>query len=241
MKSRTGTIFALLTLAVLTARLTLAADMANPPRLLVLPWLVIDRGTNRECTQDERAPIPAKGEAQRLALAAQAALDNEMHDHRMFEMVPRREWAPLLASYGSGQVYRPGPGCAVCNPVRQLLQYDPALLTTLAQGARADYVWLGVAVLPLTSERDPARGDACCRAALGTGRDAVFARTSALLVRVRDGALMWQQDTRRLEREVPTRAGRIRRTPGMRRQIAVKSTAHELGAAFRGDHRKGGL
>ena len=241
MTRRTVSALGLLFALALTPVIAAGAESPARPRLLVLPWLVIDRTTNLECARDEGSPVPVTREARDLGVAAQAALDKAMHDHRAFAMIPRREWEPLWTSYTPAQVYHAGSGCAVCNPVRDLVQYDPAILRTLAQAAHADYVWLGVTVVPLTAARRGVVGDACCRAALGEKRSAVLARSSALLVRVRDGMVVWQQDARRLEREVPVRAGKINRLPAVRRAMAVKGTAHSLGDAFRREHSRGDL
>jgi hypothetical protein len=111
-------------------------------------------------------------------------------------------------------------------------------------------VWIGVTVVPLTRETKDTRTDVCCREALALERDAVLARSSALLVRVSDGEAVWERDARRLEREVPTRfpresSGRflarqgIEHSPGKHREIAVTATAHDLGAAFRREHGQG--
>jgi len=208
------------------------------PRLLVLPWLVVDRNTNRECTRPESAGAPLNGEARRLAQSAQSTLDAAMHRQGTMEMIPRKEWAPHWQGFQPGTVFRQGAGCAVCNPAGELLRYDPAAVQGLAQAVRADYAWLGVTVVPLTAGKSASPPDDCCREALGQGRNAVLARSSVVLVRASDGAVVWQRDARRLEGEVPYRIGKINRSPDSRRAIAVDSTAKLLAGAFRREHRE---
>jgi hypothetical protein len=204
----------------------------------VLPWLVVDRNTNRDCEKLGPAEAPAIEEARRLARSGQAALDAAMHRHRMMEMIPRKEWEPRWAEMKPGSVLRQGEGCAVCTPAGQLIRYDRAGLQRLAQAVRADYVWLGVTVVPLTREAKGNRPDDCCREVLAQEGKAVLARSSVLLVRATDGTLVWERDARRLEREVPSRAGRVARTPAKRRWYAVRTTAHLLANAFGREHRK---
>jgi hypothetical protein len=215
-----------------------SARPADKPRLLVLPWVVIDRTTNRDCSKLGSSQAPARAEALRLAGSAQAALDAAMHRHGMMEMIPRKEWEPHWRELPPGRVVWQGPGCAVCTPVGELLHDDRAALQALAQAVRADYVWLGVTVVPLTKQNQDNRPDDCCREALAQERKAVLARSSVLLVRASDGEIVWQRDARRLERDVPHRVGRLVRTAAARREIAVKDTAHLLGNAFSREHRE---
>lgn len=128
-----------------------------------------------------------------------------MHRHRMMAMIPRREWEPSTHSVGTRKQLAPGhrvsqgPGFALCSPEGSLLRYDRAALLGLGQSVRADYVWLGVTVVPLISGKTPVRPGDCCRQALGRERDAVLARSSVLLLCVRDGEVVWQRDARRLD------------------------------------------
>jgi hypothetical protein len=199
---------------------------------------VIDRTTNLDCAGPE-SPGAVSGEARRLAASAQAALDAEMHEHAMMAMVSRKEWQPHWDGLRGSRVLWKGVGCAVCAPAGALIRYDRTLVQQLARAVDADYVWLGVTVAPLTPPKGAPPADACCREALAQERPAVLARSSALLVRASDGEMVWQRDARRLERDVPTRAGRINRTPERRRAYAVDATAHLLGRAFRREHREG--
>jgi hypothetical protein len=206
------------------------------PRLLVLPWVVIDRSSNQDCAKLTPQP-PVSAEARRLAVSAQETLDAAMHRHRMMGMIPRRDWEPHWKQLPPGKVFSQGPGCAICTPIGSLLRYDHAALRQLGQAVQADYVWLGVSVVPLISGQTPARPDDCCREALGRERDAVLARSSVLLVRIQDGEVVWQRDARRFDAEVPRRVGRAPMPARFRREIAVKGTAKMLGNAFRREHR----
>jgi hypothetical protein len=200
---------------------------------------VIDRTTNRECSRPESVGAPLNNEARRLAQSAQAALDAGMHRHRMMEMIARREWEPHWQALEPGQVFRQGPGCSVCTPAGELIRYGRAAVQGLAQAVRADYVWLGVTVVPLTRDSAAAsRPDECCREALGTGRKAILARSAVLLLRASDGEVVWQRDARRLEGDVPHRAGKIARPPSVRRAYAVDATARLLSNAFRREHQE---
>lgn len=218
------------------------AQPAAKPRLLLLPWLVVDRTTNQDCTRPEGAAGPSGSEARRLAASAQAALDAEVHHQRELELIPRREWLPHWQALGGSRVVWQGAGCAVCSPAGELIRYDRLLVQQLALQTGADYVWLGITVAPLTPPGAPwacaAPPDDCCREALARERPAVLARSSILLVRARDGEVVWQRDARRLERDVPYRAGRLSRAPSARRAIAVDETAHLLGKAFRRERRE---
>jgi hypothetical protein len=214
-----------------------AEPIRTKPRLLVVPWVVIDRNTNRDCAKLDPPQPTASAEARDLAMAAQATLDARMHRHPMVAMVPRREWEPHWKQLAPGQGVSQGPGCAVCTPVGNLLHYDRAALQQLGQSVQADYVWLGVTVVPLIAGRSGTRPDDCCREALGRERDSVLARSSALLVRVRDGAVVWQRDARRFDADVPRHVGRAPLAARLRREFAVKGTAEMLGNAFRREHR----
>jgi hypothetical protein len=155
-------------------------------------------------------------------------------------MIPRKEWEPHWKQFRPSQVVRQGSGCAVCTPVGQLLQYDRARVRQIAQAVKADYVWLGVTVVPLTPESRDNRPDDCCREGLAQERRKVLARSSALLVRGRDGEVVWQRDAREFERPVfaPPPKSPLRgrkRTPAE----AVRNTAQALGTAFGRDHRAG--
>ena len=210
------------------------------PRLLVLPWLVIDRNTNTDCAQLGPSQSSISEEAQRLAISGQAAMDNMMHSHGSLKMIPRKEWEPHWKDLQPGQAMQQGPGCAVCTPAGQLIRFDRSALLGLAQGLQADYVLLGVTVIPLTPESRDTRPDDCCREALALERKAVLARSSALLVRVRDGEVTWARDSRRLDRDVPRvafsgKGGSRMYTRERRLDFAVRDTAHDLGKAFRRD------
>jgi hypothetical protein len=210
------------------------------PHLLVLPWLVIDRNTNTDCAKLAPSQSSISEEAQRLAISGQAAMDNMVHIHGSLKMIPRKEWEPHWKELAPGQLERQGSGCAVCTPVGQLIRLDRTALVQFAQGLQADYVLLGVTVVPLTPERSDARPDDCCRAAPAQERQAVLARSSALLVRVRDGEVTWARDSRRLERDVPrvafrAKGSRVAYTREKRVDFAVRDTAHDLGKAFRRD------
>ena len=246
-----------LTLAVLLAPLLLsgartnaAEPAAGKPRILALPWVVIDRTTNQLCTTPEPTASPVTREAGGLARSAASALDAEMHRYGRAKVIPRKEWEPAWKQINPGRIVRQGAGCAVCAPINQLLQYDRASLQDLARTVRADYVWLGVTVIPLTRETKESRPDECCREALALERDAVLARSSALLVRVSDGEVVWERDARVMDREVPKSFPRaasnkfhgiqgIDHPPARHREIAVDATAHDLGKAFRREHQEG--
>lgn len=232
----TTALFFLLSLAALTGAPATVEGKAKP-RLLVLPWLVIDRTTSRDCT------LPAGGgaagnEARRLAASAQAALNAEMHDLGMLEMIPRKEWQPRWDALQGSRMLWKDAGCAVCAPAGALIRHDRSLVQQLARQVQANYVWLGVTVTPLTSLKDSNPADDCCREALARERPAVLARSSVLLLRANDCEVIWQRDMRRLERDVPRRVGKINRTPGRRRIHAVEATARLLGKAFRREHRE---
>lgn len=227
-----------LALAVAAANSASALRESTPlqPRLVVLPWLVIDRTTNRECSRTEPASIASSVEARRLSQSAQAALDGQMHRLGLAEMISRKEWEPEWRSRKPAEFYRTAPGCAVCASVGDLIRFDPAALQQLAGSVRADYVWLGVTVTPLSSERSASRPDECCQEALGEGRDAVLARSSALLWRASDGEIVWQRDARRFDRDVLRKAGKIAHSPENRRRYAVEHTARALAGAFKREY-----
>lgn len=214
-----------------------AGAQVKQPRLLVLPWLVIDRNTNRECSRPEGSGAEGK-EAQRIGASAQAALDAEMHGQKTLAMIPRKEWQPQWSSLANNRVLWKGAGCAVCTPAGELIRYDRALVQQIAQAVQADYVWLGVTALPLTPGKGSPAPDDCCRDALAQGRRGILARSSVLLVRAQDGEVIWQRDARRLEQDVPHRAGKIVHPPSLRRTFAVDATAHLLGKAFRREQRE---
>jgi hypothetical protein len=182
---------------------------STKPRLLVLPWLVLDRTTDQCVSGPGHSSAPSGDEAQRLSLSAMAALDAVLHRHGgLGEMVQRAEWLPYWEEATSDDCVRQGPGCASCTPAGDLLRYDRVRLQGLGQAARGDYIFLGITVVPLTGDSGGARPDACCREALTLERDAVLARSSVLLVRVRDGETIWQRDARRLDRDVLRRSSR---------------------------------
>lgn len=210
------------------------------PRVLMLPWLVIDRNTNVDCFKLGAPQSSISEEAQALAISGQAAMDNLMHSHGSLKMIPRKEWEPHWKELPPGQVMQQGPGCAVCTPAGQLIRFDRPALLGLAQGLQADYVLLGVTVIPLTPESSDNRPDDCCREALALERQAALARSSALLVRVRDGDVTWERDARRLDRDVPRvafhgKGASVTYTRERRLDFAVRDTAHDLGKAFRRD------
>jgi hypothetical protein len=221
-----------------------AQTAASKPRLLVLPWVVIDRSTNKACSIGDcpllpPSEAPALREAQKLAQAAQAALDAAMHQHGMIQMIRRKEWEPHWKPLQPTQVVKQGSGCAVCTPTGSLLRYDRAAVQELGRSVAADYVWLGTTVVPLTRESVETPASPCCREALALERKKVLARSSALLVRVKDGETVWQRDARELDQDVPRSGRRVSYPPERRREYAVKETAHTLGKAFGREHRKG--
>jgi hypothetical protein len=211
-----------------------------PPNshLLELPWMVIDRATNQDCARLGPAQAEIRGEARKLASAGQAALDTVLRDHRMFTMISRSEWEPYWHLLKPGTVVWQGTGCAVCGPAAQLLRYDRAALQQLGREVGAEYVWLGVIVVPMTSEEQDNRHEECCEATLGHARQEVLARSSALLIRVSDGKVIWQGDVRRLTSDARVGTPPRNDSLAMRREMAVKDTAQALGAAFVREHRQ---
>jgi hypothetical protein len=123
---------ALLASALLAGR-DASAEQTNKPRLLVLPWVVIDRTTNKVCPTSGSTTSQSNREAAALAGRAEAALDAEMHRFGRAEMISRKEWEPEWKQRKADQVVRQGEGCAVCTPVGQLLKYDRTALQELAQ------------------------------------------------------------------------------------------------------------
>jgi hypothetical protein len=236
MKTDRRLLVSFLVLCGISGALPLGAAAPTKPRLLVLPWLVIDRTTNRDCNKPGGSPGAPGDEARALAQTAQQALDAEMHAHRMMTLIPRKEWEPQWQQLRPGRIVRQGAGCAVCTPAGELLHYDRPALQALAQSVGADYIWLGATVVPLTPERRAAPPDDCCRDALASGRKEVLARSSVVLVRASDGEIVWQRDARRLEREVPHRVGKMTRSPATRRRYSLDATAHLLTKAFRREH-----
>ncbi len=213
------------------------AQAGDKPRLLVLPWLVIDRETNTECSRQGAGPGELTSEARSLAQSAQATLDRVLHSVEEVSLVPRSDWEPEWKKLRPAELFRQGPGCAICTPAGSLIQYSPDVLRTLAVAVRADYVWLGVAVASLAPTPGK-ESDACCREALAQQREEVMARSSVLLVRASDGQAIWQRDARRLRKDVPTGARRVRFGPKRRREIAVDRTSDLLGEAFRHEVRR---
>jgi hypothetical protein len=169
-------------------------------------------------------------------------MDKMMHAHGLLDMIPRKEWEPHWKQLPPRQVVRQGPGCAVCTSTDQLIQFDRAALLEHARAVRANYVLLGVTVIPLRPASKGQRPDDCCREALALERKAVLARSSALLVRVRDGQTTWERDSRRLDDDVPRRASRGRAYHTYSREerldFAVRDTAHDLGRAFQRDRQE---
>lgn len=208
------------------------ASSGDKPRLLVLPWLIIDRNTNRECSRGEVTAATTR-EAQRLARSGQAALDGQMHRLGGAEMIPRKDWEPHWQERKPSEFFRASAGCAVCAPVGELLKFDAAAVLQIANDVNADYVWLGVSVTPLTPDPSAQPADTCCKEALAQERNAVLARSSVLLVRASDGEMVWQRDARRLDADVPRKVGKMARPLETRRRMAVEDTARALGAAFR--------
>jgi hypothetical protein len=177
------------------------------PRVIVLPWLVIDRTTNQRVSGTSHAP--SGDEAQRLSVSGMTALDAALHRHGgLGEMVPRDKWQPFWEEAACDNWVRQGPGCASCTPAGDLLRYERVSLQRFGQAARADYIFLGITVVPLTAAAGTPHLDSCCREALTLEREAVLARSSVLLVRVRDGETVWQRDARRLDRDVLRRSSR---------------------------------
>jgi hypothetical protein len=182
--------------------------------MLVLPWLVIDRGAVERCPAHTLAPraaapnahpIPSPAadrqaieERHVLAQSAQAALDGVMHFYGVAEMVPRKEWEPYWRRTQPEKVLWEGAGCLGGTPVVALLRYDLVALQRLARAVNAEYVWLGATVVALT----PAP-------ALRQDSQAELARSAALLVRVRDGKRMWEGEAARHEHDVPRQSYRI--------------------------------
>jgi hypothetical protein len=210
---------------------------------VVLPWLVIDRSTNTDCTKLEQPQVPVSEEAQWLAISGQAALDHMLHRRGSLHLIPRKEWEPHWRGLPPGQLERQGSGCTICTHADQLIQFDHSALLQLPQSVRADYALLGVTVVPLTPDSGDNRSDDCCREALSQERQAVLARSSALLVRVHDGEVTWERDSRRLDRDVPResfrpKGGTVTYTRETRLDFAIRDTAHELGKAFRRDCRE---
>lgn len=224
---------------------TSAEPIASRPRILALPWMVIDRTTNKERSRMEATSGHVQTDAQQLAVSAQAALDGTLHRYRTAEVVARSEWEPLWKKLRGGHLLIQGAGCAVCSPAGQLLHYDRAALINLAQEVKADYVWLGVTVVPLTWGTPALKQDDCCREALDMERENVLARSSALLVRASDGEVVWQRDARWPDPRAKRRHLRMIYAPPSGspaiprsftdREKAVDATARSLANALRRD------
>jgi hypothetical protein len=177
------------------------------PRLLMLPWMVIDRTTDQSFTHPQAARTPLTEEAHRLTHSAQAAMDAVFHRQSgVAHLIPLSEWEPHWDRLKPGEMIWQGTGCAACTPVGDLLRFDRAVIQQFARTARADYVWLGVTVVPLTAGPPRGASDECCREALAQDTEAILARSSALLIRIRDGEVVWQRDARRLDRDVLRRS-----------------------------------
>jgi hypothetical protein len=184
------------------------------PRLLVLPWQVIDRTTNQIYSAANLPRSTASEEARQLSESGMAALDAVLHRHDgLGELVPRREWQPCWDEGIIGPWACYSSQCASCAPVGELLRYDRGRLRQLGQAVGADYIFLGVTVVPLIAPAGSSPPSRCCLEALTVDKRDVLARTAALLVRVRDGEPVWQRDARRLDRDVLRRTQRPARPP----------------------------
>jgi hypothetical protein len=190
------------------------------PRLVVLPWLVIDRSTNRGAVEPGLPQLSPMSEAQQLSFSGMAALDAVLHRHGgLGQLVPKSEWWPFWEQAAPWGWLRQGDGCASCTPASALLRYDRERLQQFGRSVQADYLLLGVAVTPLTEQTDAPDPDDCCHQALTIDRTTILARSSVLLVRVSDGETLWQRDARRLDRDVLRQSSRpIYPPPGERRR-----------------------
>jgi hypothetical protein len=109
--------------AALTERTT------SQPRLLVLPWRVIDRTTNQVYSAADLPRSTASEEARQLSESGMAALDAVLHRHGgLGELMPRSEWQPYWDEGIIGPWACYSSQCASCAPVGELLRHDRARL-----------------------------------------------------------------------------------------------------------------
>ena len=219
------------------------AERPRKPRMLVLPWFVVDRNSNLNCDKLKAEDPAASAAGFRVAEAGQAALDAQMHRYGKLDLIKRSEWEPYWKQTSHKELFFQGQGCAVCSPVGELIRYNPTELSKLADKVGAEFVLLGLTVVPLTTHK-ASRTDECCRDALALERESVLARSSVILIRAKDGASIWQRDARRLEKEVrhvnprerfsdPQGTSPEPFTEEKRLRVAVGDTAEALGRAFR--------
>ncbi len=185
-------------LAMIGSTVAVAAH-ASPdpqPRILSLPWLIIDRNSGRDAEALRKEQPDAAAEAGRLSISAQAALDAVMDRHKRSRMVPRGEWEPLWTKMGSEKVVRSRPACTACGSAEELVAYESEALKRMATSVQADYVLLGVAIVPLVFET-PAKGaEHKCPSSTSATREPYVIRGLLRMVRVEDGKTMWQGETR---------------------------------------------
>lgn len=244
---------ALLTAFSAGARSTAQPSAGARPRILVAPWLVVDRTTNQEFTRSGSAAGSTALEARRLGDSAYAALDRALHKQDETDLVPRREWEPFWAP--TAAAVQVAGSCPICASSGQLLRYRRTDIQKLARAVNADYVWLGAVAVPLTSSAGTPESDECCREALALEKRVILARSTAVLVRASDGETVWERDARwpdtRDRKKLPVRYGmpdqprtesghemRPRNnekpllSPYGERERAVDATARELADAF---------
>lgn len=225
-----------------------AQEAAARPRLLGLPWVIIDGNGSGSQPKPGSPGGPISAQTERLAYSARAAIDATLRRRGIMEMIPRKAWEPqwekLKAERGIGQA----AGCICCPPAPELLRYNRTALQRLGQAVHADYIWLGVTVVPLSAAHPKAQSDSCCQKPLAPQQEQVLARSGGLLFRVSDGEIVWRQEARRLDHEVLRRShyrhhrsrGPFRTiySPPERHEMAVDETAHMLANAFVREHEQ---
>jgi hypothetical protein len=224
----------------------LAQEAAARPRLLGLPWVIIDGNASGSQPKPGSAAAPIRAQTERLADSARGAIIATLRRQGIMEMIPRKAWQPQWEKLKAAGAIAQVDGCICCPPAPELLRYNRPALQRLGQAVHADYIWLGVTVVPLSREQPKQSSDSCCRKAPGPQQESVLARSGSLLFRVSDGEVVWRQEARRLDREVLRRGHyrhhgshspfRITYSPPERHEMAVAGTARMLANAFVREH-----
>lgn len=233
------------------------------PRIVALPWLVIDRNSGQEASRLEGEHPKAAAEGRQLAQSAQAALDAVLERGKALQYVPRGQWEPRWSAMKPDQSLQRGPGCASCGAADELIRFDREAVRQIAEAVQAEHVLLGATVVPLVWETTLGKPEpkkavtstetAACREA--ESRDPALARSVLMLVRAKDGQIVWKGDSRwphdlrspsSVKVKVGPRFGGGLKTigasptstvappsPQAARERAVDLTAHSLGDAFR--------
>lgn len=250
----TASILILAVVAVASSAAGREPEPRSEPRILSLPWLIIDRNSCRDAGGLRVGHPDAAAEAGRLSLSAQTALDAVMDRHKRSRMIPRAEWEPLWAKSSAEKLLRSREACTACGSSEDLMGYDPTAIGRLASSLQADYALIGVAIVPLVFETPVKQEKHPCPEAEASVREPYLIRGLLRMIRAEDGATVWQGETRwphsrRSPHSTTIKVGprfggglgRRRRTPAPpptafeAREKMVDAAVHALGHALRKD------